>query len=260
MENPLGYEIAIPSYKRTGTLKKKTLRMLKEAGFPANIITVFVADAEEKLDYYMEMPDDFRPHIVVGRPGINKQREFIHEYYRPGERVVCFDDDVSRVKTLYPGVPLPTLLGRMFELAAAEGCRLVGVYPSDNGLSMKDRAVRGRVYCIGSMFLMFNWRGSVYPDATTEDFTRSLLCWHDGKSVLRFEGVAPTTRYFKEAGGLQTYRTPEIQEQEMKRLVEKYPEDVVLRKKHHGYTDVRFRRLVEKIIPSPFSDSNPAQQ
>lgn len=248
----MDWVVAIPSYRRPETLQKKTLRLLRSVGVPPSRVTVFLADAKELAEYKKYLVPGYSPALVVGVPGIHKQREFIHSYYPEGQRLVCIDDDVSKIKSLTPDVPLPSAIDRMFEIAEREGVRLIGIYPTDHGLSLKDRCVRGRYYVIGSFFLMINWKNSKYPHPTTEDFTRSLIAYVNDGAVLRFEGMGPTTRYFAEPGGLQTYRTPEIQAREMTELVNEWPEHLVPRYKNKEYSDVRFKKDCQKIIPTPF--------
>ena len=249
--------VAIPSYKRAKTIQRKTLRVLREGGVDASRVHIFVSSAEEMDEYVAEYHSEYKPNIIVGQPGIHRQREFIHQFFPEGQRLVCMDDDVTAIKTLYPGVPLPILLTEMFRIGVEQGCALIGVYPSDNGLSMKDRAVKGLVYVIGSFFLMVNWHGASYPSQTTEDFTRTLLAWKEGRGVLRFEGIAPTTRYFREPGGLQTYRTEDIQEREMKALVDAWPGLAIPRYKHGKYMDVRLKRKVDDVFNKPFQTLRP---
>ena len=45
------YQIAIPSYKRPETIKKKTLRVLSEYNIDPQKITIFVADDSEYFAY-----------------------------------------------------------------------------------------------------------------------------------------------------------------------------------------------------------------
>ena len=52
----MDYILAIPSYKRHETLKKKTLRVLKEYNIPKQKIYVFVANQSE-YDLYNETLD-----------------------------------------------------------------------------------------------------------------------------------------------------------------------------------------------------------
>lgn len=250
------FAIAIPSYQRPHTLRRKTLRLLNQHGFYKGHITIFVADEAERQLYdsvlNTDVPSTEQPYrLVVGELGIHNQRRFIHDYYPEGARVLCLDDDVSGILSLYPHIPFPEQVLHMFALADAAGCRLWGIYPSSDTRNLKDRAVVGRVYCIGACFGMTNWRGTEYPHQTTEDFTRTLDAEARDGNVIRFEGLAPVTRYFKEPGGLQLFRTPEIQAAEMRALVARWPDKVALRHKHGDWVDVRFKRRVQAMLEHP---------
>lgn len=246
-------EIAIPSYKRSKTLQGKTLSFLRREGIPAERITVFVASEEEKKTYKTSMCYDYSPKIVVGVLGIHKQREFIQSYYPSGTRVVCMDDDVVNLKRPFNlGLKAPELFEMCFDLAEEEECRLWGFYPTDHGLSLVDRAVKGLTYIIGACYGVIAGPDNIqYPNPFTEDFTRSVEYYRRGYGVLRFEGVGITTRYFKEPGGLQMFRTEETQRQQMLEFVAAYPDDSKLRERDGKMTDVKLVRRIEKTIAKP---------
>lgn len=224
--------------------------MLEREEIPLNRIDIFVANREELRAYREVLGSGY--NLIVGVPGIHRQREFIHNYYPEGARLLCIDDDVRRIRTLYPGVPLDILVERMFELAAEAGCRLFGIYPNDSGLNLRDRAVIGHTFIIGCFFGMVNVRGIQYPHPTTEDWFRTLTySLLDGK-VMRFEGLGPTTSYCKEPGGLQTYRTAERQEIEMRHLAGRWPRLLRLRHKSGRFVDVQMRRARNVVVEDPF--------
>lgn len=223
--------------------------MLEECEVKPDRIDIFVASEAERKAYRAVLGP--RYNLIVGVPGIHRQREFIHHYYWKGERVLCIDDDVRALKTLYPGVPFDVLIEEMFNVAETHGCRLWGVYPTDNGLQLQDRAVKGLKFIIGAFFGMSNFHAS-YPDPTTEDWTRTVLSYLEDGAVIRFEGVGIQTSYQTEPGGLQLYRTADLQDAEMRRLVKRFPDFLELRHKPGRYTDVRVRRLETEKIPNPF--------
>ena len=94
----IDYQIAIPSYKRSETIKKKTLKVLAEYDIPPERVTVFVANEEELEAYTKSLSEhQYGGNIVVGVPTIGKQRNFIEKYYPEGTRLMMFDDDIKRV-------------------------------------------------------------------------------------------------------------------------------------------------------------------
>lgn len=244
--------IAIPSYKRPQTLCKKTLRYLERAGVPIEMINVFVASEEERVEYNNSFSDNYRPAIVVGVPGIHRQRAYIESYYAPGTHLVSMDDDVSSLKMLRP-LPLLEFFQRCFELADQEHCGLWGLSASSHTLSLKDEAVIGLRYCIGACFGFITGRVLEYPDPFTEDYTRSVEYYKRGWGLIRFNGVGINTRYFKEPGGLQSCnRTPEEQRAQMERLVERFPDLVRIRIREGKPVDARLVLKTERRIEQPF--------
>jgi len=236
------FQIAIPSYKRPGTLVKKTLKMLSSV--PSDLITIFLASEDEKVAYSAVC--DLK--LVVGLPGINNQRRFIEEYYPIGTWVLCIDDDVSQIKMLHK-MPLIDAVEKCFEICAQEGCFMWGVSPSSHTLSMKDEYVVGLRYIIGAFHgLIIREPIELSPSPFYEDFWRTVKSYQRDGKVVRFNGLAPVTRYFTEAGGLQEFRTPEGQEQAMKDFKERFPTLCRLRVREGRHTDVVIKSIVQKRV------------
>ena len=243
--------IAIPSYKRAKTLRCKTLALLRREGFGEGQITVFLADESEELSYRSELGASC-PTLVVGVPGIHHQRRFIESYYPAGTRLLCMDDDVSAIKRPFNPIPLKDVFASCFRIAEEEGCNLWGISPTDNGLSLKNEAVVGLRYIIGACFGMTVPSAPLdYPRPFTEDFRRTILSFQRDGKVLRFNGMGPTTRYFKEPGGLQEFRTPEGQESQCIEFCAEFPELTTLRKREGKPTDLRLKLVTVKRIVAP---------
>jgi hypothetical protein len=238
------FYIAIPSYRRTTTLVKKTLTMLWHAEMNENI-TIFVA-SEEEAEMYRQVVSG---GVVVGVPGIHEQRSFIENYYPPGSRVLCIDDDVSKIKMKTPR-PLAQLVDRMFDICAQEGAAMWGINPCSHTLGLKDEYTVGLSYCIGAFhgLIIKEAKLETSPSPFYEDFWRTVKAYQRDGKVVRFNGLAPVTRYFTEAGGLQMFRTPEGQEQAMKDFKERFPNLCILRVREGKHTDVRIRPIVQKRV------------
>jgi hypothetical protein len=93
----MDYQIAIPSYKRAETIKKKTLKVLESYNIDPNRVTIFVANGEELEAYTNSLLGTRYQKLVVGVPTIGAQRNFIERYYPEGTRLMMFDDDVDEV-------------------------------------------------------------------------------------------------------------------------------------------------------------------
>ena len=93
----MDYVVAIPSYKRHETLKKKTLKVLKEYKIPNNIIYVFVADEPEHELYNKTLDKDSYNKLIIGKPGIKEIRNFMANYFDEGQKIVYMDDDIGKI-------------------------------------------------------------------------------------------------------------------------------------------------------------------
>jgi len=136
------FVVAIPSYDRPKELNKKTLAMLKDNNISKNIITVFVANSEQKKIYEEEIGSDYK--IVVGVKGMVNIRNFMSKYYPSGKKILFIDDDISRiVKGESSGMKittvtnLKTLATNGFNLCKKHGYHIWGLHPSSNPRSLK---------------------------------------------------------------------------------------------------------------------------
>ena len=97
-------EIAIPSYKRSKTIK--TLAFLKSVPYPSDKITIFVANDEEAQLYTQDVPKHLYGKIVVGVKGLTEQRNFITAYYPEDIIYIGMDDDVKKIDSNLPFLTL----------------------------------------------------------------------------------------------------------------------------------------------------------
>ena len=207
--------VAIPSFRRARTLRDKTLALLARHGVPPERITVFVADAAEAEEYRGTLDDATYGALQVARPGMAAVRNYITHFYPVGQQILCVDDDVRDLKELDPAQrnkPLQDLGGfvtRAFEEAARTGFRLWGIYPVCNDCrGMRDRVTSDLRYIVGCCFGIVN-PGPVLECTLDdkEDFQRSVIMYLLDGGVLRFEHVAPVTKYWTTPGGMQITRT-----------------------------------------------------
>ena len=248
----MSFEIAIPSYQRCSTLNTHTLRFLLASGVRSERITVFVADEEEATQYRAGLYLGVK--MVVGRPGIGAQRNFMESYYPVGSRVLFIDDDLKGIKSPWAAAPFAEIVERCFELSSDKGCSLWGVHPNDDGRSLKDEAVVGLRFVIGACYgLTIQSVPGEYPRQTTEDWTRTMEAFKRDGKVMRFNGIGVTTRQYAE-GGLSDYRAKiGTQEAEMVATAAAYPDLCVVRRKPGRPVDMRLRLVTSERIFSPFA-------
>jgi len=229
----MDYCIAIPSYKRPETIKKKTLKVLESYNIDPNRITIFVADEEELSKYKESLKDTPYKKLVVGVHTIGAQRNFIEKYYPEGTKLVMFDDDVEEVQKKISEQKLGRLedLEKEFIIPGFEECEKVGaktfgIYAASNAYFMKERVYTKLCYVIASMFGVIVEHDPFLDRVTNhgEDYEYSIRQYVKNGAVVRFDYLTVKSNYYKEDGGLQTIRTKEYVYESIKKIAELFPD------------------------------------
>ena len=237
-------EIAIPSYKRSSILKRKTLAFLESEGFPKEQITIFVADSNEFQSYREDLGNEYK--IVVGFKGISNQRLFIRNYYPEGTRVLSLDDDIRKIKFLHPR-PFKELAETLFESCQQENLTTWGIYPVNNLFFCKERILIGSLYIIACCYGFINKKDllSYSPVDDKEDFWYTLKRIELDGAVLRYEGACPDTDYYA-SGGLAETRTLESERKAAEEVCRLFPENTKFLIKKNGHPEVKIKRKILK--------------
>lgn len=233
------YVVVIPSYGRAKLLKKKTLSMLEKGGVSKKQIIIFVANEEEKREYENNNPDYT---IIVGKPGITEQRNFIVNYLEEGTRAVFIDDDVAELLKMEGDrlVHLKNVNGfikKGFKEAKKRGFHLWGIYPVRNAYFMKPRPTIDT----GLSFILGTFYGQIIRHDKTllphvkekEDIENSILHYKKDGGVLRFNKITLRTKFNVAKGGLG------ILDDERKRIHKDAAE--YLEKKYYKYGHIMRR-------------------
>ena len=248
----MDYKIIIPSYQRSQIINLKTLKVLQEQKIPPRKIFIFVANQTEKKLYLKNIPKKFHSQIIVGRKGLSNQRNFITTYFNEGDFLIQMDDDISQIwelenisgnydmkkdNKLVPIKNLDRFLKKTYKLMVSNKIYLFGVYPVDNPYFMTNKFTTDLRFIVGPFWGVINRH---LPSLTInldekEDVLRTLLYYHEDKTVLRFNNITITTPYYTEKGGMQTENKDRRLE-----LVSRFPEYCHLKpkKKKNGHTEV----------------------
>lgn len=228
------YEIAIPSYKRPETIKKKTLRVLEEYKIDPSKITIFVANQDEYEIYFESLKDTpYRLKIVVGVPTIGAQRNYIERYYPEGTNLMMFDDDVEEVQKKISEQKLgrvedleKEIIFQGFTEAKKVGAKTFGIYAASNAYFMKDRVYTKLCYIIASMFGVIVEHSDDLNRVTNhgEDYEYSIRQYIKNGAVCRLDNYTVKSNYYKEDGGLQTIRTKEYVLESITKIAQMFPE------------------------------------
>jgi len=229
----IDYEIAIPSYKRPETIKKKTLKVLESYNIDPSRITIFVADESEYEAYKFSLKDTPYQNIVVGVPTIGAQRNFIERWYPEGTKLMMFDDDIEEVQKKISEQKLGRIdnleeevIIKGFEECEKVGAKTFGIYAASNAYFMKERVYTKLCYIIASMFgvIVEHHDDLIRVTNHGEDYEYSIRQYVRNGAVVRFDNYTVKSNYYKEDGGLQTIRTKEYVHESIKKIAEMYPD------------------------------------
>ena len=252
----MNYEIAIPSYKRAETIKKKTLKVLESYNIDPKRITIFVADEEELETYTKSLAGTPYKQIVLGVPTIGAQRNFIERYYPEGTRLMMFDDDVDEVQVKISEQKLgrvedleKEIIFRGFEECEKVGAKTFGIYAASNAYFMKDRVYTKLCLIVASMFgqIVEHSDDLVRVMNHGEDSEYSIKQYIRNGCVVRLDHYTVKSNYYKEGGGLQAIRTKEYMYESMKKISEMFPQYCTLYiRKSTGIAELRLRDSTKK--------------
>jgi len=240
------YKIAIPSFKRANTLRKKTLAYLNRVGVPEDRIYIFVADQKEYDTYKAEFPTQAY-NIVIGAHTLCAQRNFINQYFAEGEYILNFDDDVEGLffgeEKLQEYTDLGLLADYGFAQMILHNTKIFGVYPVANHFFMDKKVTTDNRYIVGCFWgcIIDHCEELLITLEDKEDFERTIKYFKMFGAVVRINDVCVKTNYYKEPGGMQETRTKERVHDSAHYLAEKYPDycKINTAKKNKEFTEVK---------------------
>ena len=251
------YIICIPSYKRSNVCNDKTLSALKRHNIPKKLINVFVANNTEYKEYEKILDKKLYNKLIVGKKGLVQQRQFIMNMYKDGEKIVFFDDDISKIdlsmSSNYKSHSLDYFFKSAFDECKKQKAYIWGVYPVFNPFFREGRPELSRDlrYIVGAFYGIIN-RPTLKAIQLTitkkngqkEDVERTLKYFDYDRIVLRFDKIGFETKYYGKEGGLGTFEARlKPMEEATKKLLEKYPDYGTMIKKKTGMTEFKFKKI-----------------
>lgn len=223
------YVIAIPSYQRPAMLFKKTLTTLAKQLKRLPAIYIFLANDTELVDYQEEYKTFIQQHhnfakvikFVIGVPGLVAQRNFIMNWFQPGQYIIGMDDDVEgfyklnthgnptykgrRTWTLDNIAPgeLDQIITVGFNKLEEQGAHLWGIYPVDNPYFMNAGVSADLKFIVGPFYGVINRPELALTTPAKNNVERTLQNYKVDGKVIRFNYITLRTQYYKNKGGLQ---------------------------------------------------------
>ena len=215
-------------------MASKTLNFLASVSYPADKITIFVANETEALEYYRAIPRTLYGRLVVGVIGLQPQRAFISNYYPEDAILIEMDDDVKKIDS---PVPFLTLIQNAVERLNTRKGGLWGVLPNDDKRRYTDDTTTHLTHILGSFFVCRNHRDLQTTLTQKDDYERSILYFKRYGEVYRYRGAGVSTTYNQGTGGLQEEGRTAKMEAEVIQIAQMYP-TYCIRKDKKGLPDV----------------------
>ena len=261
------YVVAIPSYKRNETLKKKTMKVLGEYKINPKKIYIFVADNNQKKIYEETLEPKSYNKVVVGKPGIQHIRNFMPKYFPKGKQIVYMDDDISKISIcnnnnissdgtydkknnkLERLSNLDGFIKNSFKYGEKQKMDNWGVYPTDNPYFMKPTLKNNKhvskdlKFLIGFLTGVINNRkAEIRSIGDKEDYERTIKYYLKDNGVLRYNNISCNTNCYKEPGGIQATRKKEDSRRNANYLMKTYPDFVKINNtRNSGFVEIRLR-------------------
>lgn len=248
-------KIAIPSYKRSALIKKRTLAYLSSCGVDSNCVYIFVSNQQEEEEYAYLKKDGYKVVYHKELNNLKEKHNFILDYFQSGERLVVMEDDIKMLmrkneKKVVQFFDFNSLCEIAWQECDKVGAKLWGLYPMANGMFMKE-SVSTDLKCITGYVFGIEITKDPFLKCNTEnkhDYERSILHYIKHGSIVRINYVAQLSDSFTTAGGLQAqHNTIERCDNEIKGnnyLLKRFPH---LIRAHHRVNKV-FSRPTELIM------------
>lgn len=231
--------VAVPSYRREAVIGEKTLALLARHSIPVDNVYIFVADDAERQRYVAQLGDRW-PNIVVGKPTLWRQRNFITQYFDEGSHVLSLDDDVEEIfrlrgDPLNGGVLEPLHSGGLMDIVqdAWKKMHRLGIYlwslnVSDNSYFMNNEEHGCGVTLKNGLCNGFFWGCRIRKNPQLllchgdghEDIERTVRYLDLDGAVFRYREFCAKTRCKSNAGGLQASMSVKQRQAEEKRSIQ----------------------------------------
>lgn len=200
---------AIPSYKRPLIIKTHTLAMLERYKIPKKQIYIFVASQEEYNDYKNSINDN-EYKLIIGEFGLDKQRNFITNYFKEGQWLVNIDDDVKKIMILeYDKLKevdnFQEHINKGFRMCNEYNSYIWGIHQTQNPLNLRQSIIFDFSFIVGFFWGCINRH---LPELNItmpikEDYERTIKYWLKDKTIVKLNYLCAETMVYKTEGGLQ---------------------------------------------------------
>lgn len=243
-------KIVIPTYNRSDRFE--TLSFLKKNDVPIENIYIFLANEEEKQKYINSFGNEY--NWIVGVIGIDKQRNFITNYFDENEILVSIDDDIEDL-IHKDNRPFLDWIYECINYINEEQVGLISIPPSTNPFWFKEQIKSkshksfkcGNYLAIGGFHIYKNHKDLLIDIPFIEDYERSILYYKKYGCNARYFDILLKTKYWG-TGGLSSDRTMYSYIKNVNKFLYRHPEYVSF--------NTKFIRTISKFQKLPNIISN----
>jgi hypothetical protein len=229
----MSYQIAIPSHRRPGILREKTLAFLQRSNVDMDRVLVVLSDEEDAQSY--NLGTEVAVHVAVDAKNVVDKFNCIHYRYPKGTNVFVMEDDVTLIEGLEKGSNEKQELTDLDGLIKAGFGRLPfgglwGVAPHDNSFFFSMQAKEGLLLVVAHAFGFVSTHDPelAVTQIAKSDYERTLRYFVRYGSVHRMDWVGARTKSYTQAGGMQSDHSRDqrkaFEEEACAYLVKHYPD------------------------------------
>ena len=261
----MNYAVAVRSKGRCNKIMGQTLRILKEAEIPTNLIYIF-CPLDEFSDYENSIGLEYNIRDG-GSKGVSYCNDKIIDYFPQNHYIIQMDDDVNFILELGEQVERKKVNGKLVPKNFIEknvkdiieegyteiqnsSYKIWGLYPVCNNLFMEKTIpiTYDLKFLIGRIFGFINDKDIRTVDKYRDDYERSILFYEKNNGIIRFNKYTAKADTFMGTGGLNQERTHQGMLKSVEYMKEKYPLYVREKKCKSIYPEIRLI-MPDKKIP-----------
>lgn len=238
------YQIVIPSKDRQNIITTHAIAFLfKHNLFYDNQIFIFVN--KKNYNSYKSLFTGFENvFIIIGRNGLNKQRNYIKDYFNENENLLILDDDLIDICSKTNIDNLDNKIKGIFEYMHLNKIYLASVNPTNNVYFCTDKMHIGLYLCVGCFYFEINKKDELlYLNNETdekEDYLRTIQHYNRYGKVLRVQQLCIKHNYNSSDGGMSNQNRKINNIKAIKTITNKYNNLCVV-KKTNVKNEIEFR-------------------
>lgn len=200
----------------------------------------FAAQCDSQIHWFVpeNQPEQYLKsgaHYVYESGGLVPSRNAaLKMAFESNKICVMLDDDLKKCEMITNAkdkveITFKQMINEMYKILRNSPCRMAGISPTTNTFYYNPKQPIGlRHFCIASLIMVSPC--DLYFDEqfrTKEDYDYTLQHIKKFGGVMRINYLIPTFGHYTNKGGVVDYRTPELEQDSIRKLKEKWGTNIV---------------------------------